>query len=119
MKMDGNTRAAIARNVKMLRESISLSQSQLAAKAGIGQTSISNMEQPDGKSPTSDTLDSVAHALRVPPWVLMLPNIPSDQGTLKQLEKLALTYIAVNDDGRRTIDTIAEAEARYFSQLIA
>jgi transcriptional regulator with XRE-family HTH domain len=119
MDMDGNTRAAIARNIKMLRESIPLSQTQLAAKAGVGQTSISNMEQPDGKSPTSDTLDCVARALRVPPWVLMLPHIPSDPEMLKQLEKLALTYLTVDDAGRRTIDTIAEAEARYFSKTIA
>lgn len=116
--MDRQTRAAIARNIRQLREAAALSQAQLATKAGIGQTSISNMERVDGKSPTAETLECVASALRVPPWILMLPEIPSDLSTLKHLERLALTYLSVGDAGRRTIDTIAEAEARYVAKTL-
>jgi transcriptional regulator with XRE-family HTH domain len=117
MRMDGNTRAAIARNVKMLRDLAGLTQTQLAAKAGVGQTSISNIEQPDGKSPTAETIDLVARALRVPPWSLMVPNLPPDADLVRHLERLAMTYITVGDAGRKTIDTIAEAEARYTAKL--
>jgi transcriptional regulator with XRE-family HTH domain len=113
MNMDGETRAAIARNVKTLRNRARLSQSQLAQRAGVAQTLISYLENPAGKSPTLDTLESIAAALRAPLWSLLLPDLPADPRVLATLDKLAATYLRVDDDGRRTLDAIAEAEARY------
>jgi PTS system nitrogen regulatory IIA component len=111
--MDSKTRLAIARNVKALREGAALSQSQLAHRAGIAQTVISYLENPAGKSPTVETLAAIASALRVPPWVLLLTDVPTDPRILADLDRLAATYLRIGNEGRKTLNTIAEAEARY------
>lgn len=113
MNMDRHTRAVIARNVKALRTARNWSQTRLAERAGIAQTAISYIEREDGKSPAVDTLEAVASALRVPTWTLMLPDMPPAMATTAALDKLVHTYTHVSDEGRATIDAIAEAESRY------
>lgn len=111
--MDGQTRTAIARNVKTMRDRKGWTQTQLAQRAGVAQTVISYLENPEGKSPAIETLASVAAALHAPLWALLLPDLPADPVILTHLEKLASIYLQVDAEGRRTLDTIAEAEARY------
>jgi len=113
MRMDGKTRQTIAENVRRLRDAAGWSQSELARRtAGTAQTTISALEK-GAKSPSADTLDDLAHALRVPVWALFLPNMPTDADTLRHADALVRRYLDVPDKGRQTIDTIAEAEARY------
>jgi hypothetical protein len=52
-------------------------------------------------------------ALRVPLWALFLPRLPDDIPSLRRADRLTRTYLAISEDGKRTIDGIAEAEARY------
>jgi transcriptional regulator with XRE-family HTH domain len=115
MNMDRHTRAAIARNVKKLRERAKLSQEKLGQRAVLAQTAISYIENPEGKSPSVDTLEAVAAALRVPAWTLMLPDAGEHPEALSNLNRLVTTYTNISDQGRRTVDAIAEAEARYAS----
>jgi transcriptional regulator with XRE-family HTH domain len=115
MLMDGNTRQIIGANVKRLRLAVGWSQSELARHtAGVAQTTISALEK-GAKSPSAETLDDLAHALRVPAWALFVPNIPTDADILRHADRLVQRYLTVPDRGRQTIDTIAEAEARYAS----
>ena len=115
MLMDSSTRQTIAANVKRLRESAGWSQSELARRtAGVAQTTISALEK-GAKSPSAETLDDIAHALRVPTWALFVPDIPTDTDTLQSADRLVHRYLSVPDRGRETIDTIAEAEQRYAS----
>ena len=115
MRMDSTTRHTIAANVRRLRTAAGWSQSELARRtAGVAQTTISALEK-GRKSPSAETLDDLAHALRVPAWALFLPNIPTDADILRHADRLVQRYLTVPDRGRQTIDTIAEAEARYAS----
>ena len=115
MLMDSSTRQTIAANVKRLRESAGWSQSELARRtAGVAQTTISALEKA-AKSPSAETLDDIARAFKIPVWALFLPDIPTDADTLRSADKLVQRYLAVPDRGRHTINTIAEAEARYAS----
>jgi transcriptional regulator with XRE-family HTH domain len=115
MHMDGTTRRALAHNVKRLRQRAGWNQTELAQRAGLAQTLVSYLERPDGKSPTLATIVSIAHALRIPLWALLLPELPDDPAVAHRLDKLADTYLHIGPDGQRTLDTIAEAEARYDS----
>lgn len=115
MKMDRQTRSAIAKNVVMLRSRAKLTQTALGKRAGIGQTTVSSIEDPEGKSPTIETIDAIGEALNVPGWMLLIPQISENPTILRELDKLVETYMAITDDGRKTVVTIAEAEARYLS----
>lgn len=64
-------RRLVAENVARLRRQRNWRQAQLANKAGIGQTTISSLEDPQGKSPTVETLSALAHAFRIPEWHLL------------------------------------------------
>jgi transcriptional regulator with XRE-family HTH domain len=115
MFMDGNTRAALARNVRKLRDRHDWTQTDLARRAGIAQTAISYVEREDGKSPTVETLVAIANALRLPAWVLLLPELPTDAELLARLERLTHTYLHIEPNGQRTLDAVADAEMRYAS----
>jgi transcriptional regulator with XRE-family HTH domain len=113
MQMDGETRAYVARNVADLRNRQGWSQAELGKRAGVSQRTISDIENALHKSPGLDTLEGLAAALRVPLWALFLPEIPTDLSSLRRADRLTATYLAIGEDGKRTLDGIAEAEARY------
>lgn len=72
------SRAVIARNVKALREHHDLSQAALAAKAGIGQRTVSNMENPDtDTTPTTDRVEAVARVFGLELYQITMP-LPLD-----------------------------------------
>lgn len=64
-------RRLVADNVARMRRQRNWRQAQLAKKGGIGQTTISSLEDPQGKSPTLETLIAVANAFGVSPLVLL------------------------------------------------
>ena len=55
----------IREKITLLRKEKGLSQNQLAKKAGIGQTTLNNIELGNKKTPTADTLQKIATALGV------------------------------------------------------
>jgi transcriptional regulator with XRE-family HTH domain len=106
-------RIALANNVKRLRKAAGLSQSDLAAKAGVAQTAISYIENPEGKSPSVDTVELIAEALKTPYWALCLSLEDTSPQTIANAERVLTTYVRAAPEGRRQIDRIAEIESRY------
>lgn len=106
-------RRALASNVKRLRLAKGWSQVQLARKAGVAQTAISYIEKPDGKSPSMETLESVAAAFGIPYWALSIPNLDISPAELIDAGFVLETFIHAPHDGKQQIRRIAEAEARY------
>jgi transcriptional regulator with XRE-family HTH domain len=82
-----NVRRTVAENAIRLRKLRRMSQTEMGAMAGVGQTTISSLEDPDGASPTIETLSAVAQACGVPEWELMIDS-PASQ-VLSILDQLS------------------------------
>lgn len=114
MRMDDTTRAALARNVKLLREDAKWSQQELAKRAGVAQTAISYMERPESlKSPTIAHISKVAGAFGLAPWHLLLPAATVDVLRARSVDKLVTCYVHLNQAGRDSVMRVAETEVRY------
>lgn len=112
--MDSVTRRALARNVGELMRIKDWRQPQLASHAGIAQTSVSNIVRPEsGRSPTLANIEAVASALRVPAWMLLIPEIPSSLLGSRDLPKLIDSFLRLEKSGAEQVARVAEAEARY------
>jgi transcriptional regulator with XRE-family HTH domain len=111
--MDRNTRQTVAANVRRLRTALRWSQSTLGHKAGIAQTAVSSVEQPDGKSPQLDTLDALAAALHVPTWTLLIDSDDLDAAKMATLDLLTKSFVHLPPSGQEQVTRVAEAEARY------
>ena len=75
--MDTNTRKIVAANVARLRKAREMNQTELGSRAGVGQTTISSIENPEGKSPTLETLSAVGFAYGLPEWTLLVDESTS------------------------------------------
>jgi transcriptional regulator with XRE-family HTH domain len=113
--MDTPARAAIARNVKALRQRLSLSQAKLSQKCGVAQTAISYLERLGTKSPTLDVLEALAKAFRVPVWTLLLPIDGLDAEQIREFATLCEQLLRLPPEGRREVLRTAEREVRYSS----
>ena len=111
--MDTNTRKIVAFNVRRLREARSWNQTVLGEKAGLGQTTVSSIEQPEGKSPNLESLTAIAKALGVPEWTLLVDGSALDAVQLKTLDHLVHTYADLPATGKKQVQRVAEAEERY------
>lgn len=107
-------RAALARNIKRLRERAGLSQNQLSKKSDVAQTAISYLEREDGKSPTWDTIEKIADTFGVHPFIL-LTDLPENFAypDISGGDFVLRTYLHSPPDGQAQLRRIAEAEARY------
>jgi transcriptional regulator with XRE-family HTH domain len=108
--------AILARNVKTLRVAKEWNQTELAKKSGLSQKVISNLERAGELRihPTIETLSSVADALGVPAFILLMPisepllvNIMQDK-----VSRLIDNYIHASSEGQAMIDRIGELESR-------
>ena len=106
----------LAHNVKTLRVAKELNQTELAKKSGLSQKVISNLERAGELRihPTIETLSSVADALGVPAFILLMPisepllvNIMQDK-----VSRLIDNYIHASSEGQAMIDRIGELESR-------
>lgn len=109
---------SVARNVKKLREHHGWSQAALAKKAGVSQSTVSNMEVPERAtprySPTMDNVDAVATVFGLPAAVLAM-DLPID--VLLDYSKIAMVihgYAESRVEGRKAIEVVAElSRPRY------
>lgn len=74
-----SSREHLARNLKLLRSSRGLSQEALADAAGIDRTYVSALERRK-YSLSIDRLDRLALSLGVEPFVLLMPEMPTNAG---------------------------------------
>ncbi len=111
--MDTNTRKIVAANVARLRKDRGMNQTELGSRAGVGQTTISSIENPEGKSPTLETLSAIAKALQVPEWTLLVDGSALDSTQLKALDHLVHIYADLPAAGKNQVQRVAEAEERY------
>lgn len=107
------TRKTLAYNVKRLRMARGMNQMDLGKKAGLGQTTISSIEHPEGKSPSLETITSLAIALEIPEWALLLDDDQPDARKFNKIGHLVTTYTRLPEEGRDQVNRIAEAESRY------
>jgi transcriptional regulator with XRE-family HTH domain len=66
-------RHRVAHNIKDIRHYHGLSQEALAAQAGVSRAHMGRLEN-GANSATLDTVESMAKALRIDPFVLFLPR---------------------------------------------
>ena len=111
--MEIQTRQLVAANVKRLRQARHMTQTQLGERSGVGQTTVSSVEQPGGKSPTLETLAALAKALDVPEWTLLVDGAALDATQLKAMDALVHAYAALPSAGKTQVLRVAEAEERY------
>jgi transcriptional regulator with XRE-family HTH domain len=111
--MEIETRQLVAANVKRLRQARHMTQTQLGERSGVGQTTVSSVEQPGGKSPTLETLAALAKALDVPEWTLLVDGAALDASQLKAMDALVHAYAALPSAGKTQVLRVAEAEERY------
>lgn len=102
-------------NLSILMERDSLSETGLAKRAKVAQKTVNNIMNLRS-APTLDVLTRLAQALNVTPWLLVMPDLPSDMLRSHEAERLLRSYIASNNDGRDLILHVAERESRYAAE---
>lgn len=111
--METNPRQIIANNVLRLRKARSWTQTDLGKISGIGQTTVSSVENPEGKSPNLETITALAHAFGVPEWTLLVDGAVLDAQQLNNLDHLVHTYADLPISGKQQVERVADAEGRY------
>jgi transcriptional regulator with XRE-family HTH domain len=109
--MDDTTRKALADNVRSLRDHHGWSQTELAKRSGVKQTTISALER-GVHAATIDTITNLAVALRVTPWSLLMPGIPPTNHRAGAARLMDI-YVHLPEAGQEQVDRVAEAESRY------
>lgn len=110
------TAQALAGNLRRLMAHHGLSQAQLGKKAGVGQSTLSNLlddKAPLEVNPRATTIEQLASFFQVPSWQLLIPELSLDLLLSDHLGQLIANYRDATSEGRETISRIAESEARY------
>ncbi len=111
----------VAKNIKMLREHHNWTQSLLAEKSGVSQSTISNMEHPenagDRYSPTTNNIDAVSAVFGLPGAILQMA-LPLDMLLeFGRIEQLMTGYIYSTASGRLAIEAVAEIASPQYLAL--
>ncbi|MGH8073682.1 MAG: helix-turn-helix domain-containing protein [Lysobacter sp.] len=110
------TALALAGNLKRLMDHHELSQAQLSKKAGVGQSTLSNLldsSSPLEINPRADTIERLADYFGIPSWQLLIPDLPLQLLMNQRLSKLIENYRDAPENGRENINRVAESEVRY------
>jgi transcriptional regulator with XRE-family HTH domain len=99
-------RAVLSQNIKNYRAYRSLSQADLAEKAGISITFLSNIER-GNKWPYPETLASIAQALEIEVYELFKPDSAIDDAAKVKINSL------INDISVSVQDSIKKTYLRY------
>lgn len=113
--LDMNTLKFISKRVRALRRQRGWSQEYLAIRAGVDQKTISNIENEGGSRASTvqlDSMDSIAQALGLEVWQLCLPYDDDEIVSSPRFGKLAHAYIRSSDEGRRSIEQVADLARR-------
>lgn len=116
MKKQKEMALAVAGNLQRLMDADQISQAQLAKKTGIGQSTISNLlsvAKPLEINPRMSTLVQLGAHFGVPAWMFLVGDLPLDLLRGGRIAAMIHNYTAATDEGRQTIDRVAESEVRY------
>lgn len=101
-----------AANLTHFMSAKGLTQAQVGAKSGLGQTTISLYTRPRARngdtatgklpSPTLANIEAVAEALGVEVWELLRPLTPAKRDLLKSLEAVIAEHVEPDPQGRRS-----------------
>lgn len=108
-------RETLARNINALMTKRRMKQHDLAKVSGVSQRTISNLCNPDGPSPTLDSVDAVAKAFGLEGWHLIIPTLIDELSGATTIAGLFDAYSHATDEGKRHILRVAEREAEYRS----
>ena len=112
MKIDVLTLAG--QRVRKMRIARGWSQVVLAHHADVDQKTVSNIERGGGRqgSVTINNIAKVADALKVPLWIVLLPENDSLMDDVV-LPKVVSNYAKAHTEGRSAIARISEMAAYY------
>lgn len=105
--------------LRTLREAKGLSQTDLATKVGIANTTLSDMERGVRGCPGGVTLVKLALALGISVDYLMMPEFPSDEGRGEYKADYPLKskyYDELDDETQRQVDIAVKTFEEEFSR---
>jgi transcriptional regulator with XRE-family HTH domain len=106
-------RETLARNINALMTRRNMVQHDLARASGVSQRTVSNLCNPDGPSPTLDSVDAVAAAFGLEGWHLIMPTLIDDLSGDTTIAGLFDAYSHATAEGKRHILRVAEREAEF------
>ena len=121
MDLRPSARKVLADNVYYLmhnRPNEEWGQQKVGDKAGVAQTTITNMCNPDGPFPTLKRIELVAHAFGLEAWQLLLPTLVEDLKSDTSFLVVYEAYHKATPNGRRHIQRLVEREAEYATAIL-
>ena len=115
--MKKNTRKIITDNIEKILAYKGWSRAEMARRAKMDQTTFNNLMNDIAfpGSPRLETIEKVSSAIKLPLWILAIPNCPIELLTT-ETETLINTmdkYMELGESGRQHLYGVAEREAVY------
>jgi len=106
------TRAVLAKNLRILMERREWTQTALKEKSGVSQRHISSLlnQQQDC---TTEILAGLALAFRLPGWLLLVPDLSAELLDAQDIPLLIQRYIKAGPEGRSLLNIMAERESHH------
>lgn len=118
LTMKKSAHEALADNLKRLMDHEGWSQADLERKAGVAQTTISNMLDTERcVSSTMRNIERVAAVWKLEAWQLLIPDQPIDILKAQSLRNVVTSYTHMSKAGRDYIDHVAERETGKSTDL--
>lgn len=114
--MSSDSNLVLAENLRRLMDASGDSQVKVAKRGGLSQRNVGNVATygtTHTTSPTVRTVDGLAKAFGVAPWMLFVPNLPLELFQSTRMATLIQNYVVCSDAGRSNIERTADAEVRY------
>lgn len=109
-----DTSETLARNLNFLMEHHGYSERDVEKLSGVSAKTINNMRNGKHKA-TIENTHSVAAVFGLDGWQMIIPGLPDDLIGSKRLKATIANYASSDEDGRKSIDKMAEREALYNS----
>lgn len=114
--MAETTTAVLAANLRLLMERRDWNQSELAAKSGVAQNYVSSLLR-EKQNPTTEILDRLAAAFKIPTWLLLVPGFTAEKvGLLDSPHTVPLLiaqFLSAGPEGRDVISYWAQHEVHH------
>lgn len=105
-------RATLSRNLRTLLAASGLTSPEVARKAGVDAKTMNNML--NGRyDPRPEKVDQVATVFGLTGWQLLIPGLSAEILHNGRVEKLLENYLSADQEGRDSINRVAEMAARY------